>query len=240
MPASPGLSVECPTCQVAAGVPCYDRHGRVTRTHVARVKAEPTRPPGAPSSAAASPAEPVVALPTTSGSALDDVLQVLQQAWLDAMGREMTPADFDALRAVHSATHSAITQPDPSHSAVHSATHSAITQPDLSAESETVQLAYGHIRLQVLQNGGYPLVLTGANIAFAIGKSPRSVDTARNRLRQLGAIVCRDEGRSMLYGLPGGHEDPRPLTPSPITQLRNELRNEPTRARRPAGRERDY
>ena len=147
--------------------------------------------------------------------------------------------------AIHSEAHPAIPQSGQSHSevhpAIHSETHSAIPQPDLSAEAATVQLAYGHIRLQVLQNGGFPLVLTSNGIAAAIGKSPRSVDSARTRLRQIGAIVCDDEGRQMLYSLPGGHQRPKPLTaairPEPSSsrnKLRNELRDEPARA--PAGR----
>ena len=74
MPANPGLSIDCPTCQAAVGILCHDRRGKITRTHVARVKAETTRSSGASSPPAAAPAEPEVALPKTSGSASIDHL----------------------------------------------------------------------------------------------------------------------------------------------------------------------
>ena len=43
-----GLSIECPHCHAGVGLVCLDPNGKWVRTHVARIKAEPTRQPSDP------------------------------------------------------------------------------------------------------------------------------------------------------------------------------------------------
>ena len=200
-------AIDCSRCGALVGRQCRGVDGQRATPHKERTDAYlEVWPAFAPGSDVSSPAGPDAVSP--SGPAIEDLLQVVREAWYDATGDDITAEDFDALKTAAKGSpvlaESAEGSPLPSPVV---SDGSPVGSPVLDDPRDQQLLEY--ITSKVAANGGIATPLRQSDTKAALEWGLNAVKNRESKLEMMGLIFRGPLRRgARLYQVQGGQWPP--------------------------------